>query len=335
MIGRKYETIVGIFVLASLAALSVMVLIIAQQEGLWQERVEYRAVFKNISGLKKGSEVRLAGVTVGNVKDITIGPKGEILVTFEVLEKYRDQVRQDSRATIGYIGLLGDRSLDMTAGSPDQPAIPPEGQVIASEPLDFTEIITRATPYLEKLQKLLNNLVIITDFMKEEKANFQQVITGIRSLVDKTNQGKGSLGLLINDPVLYQNGAQALASANKVIDSLQTSQGLIGTLLHDQAFSAEARKALSDLNAVIAGLKRTSRPLEEAAARLPSLAKKAETFLDNLDRASTGLPDLVVTGQDLVSDADKVAEAAQKSWLLRRHIPQPRERTIRVEKDIK
>ena len=37
MIARKYETIVGIFVVASLAALLIMVLIVAQQEGLFQE----------------------------------------------------------------------------------------------------------------------------------------------------------------------------------------------------------------------------------------------------------------------------------------------------------
>ncbi len=37
MISRRYETIVGLFVVASLALLLIMVLIVAQQEGLWQE----------------------------------------------------------------------------------------------------------------------------------------------------------------------------------------------------------------------------------------------------------------------------------------------------------
>ena len=67
MISKKYETIVGLFVVTSLVALLVMVLIIAREEGLWQDYIQYKAVFKNISGLKRGSEVRLAGVTVGSV----------------------------------------------------------------------------------------------------------------------------------------------------------------------------------------------------------------------------------------------------------------------------
>jgi hypothetical protein len=36
MISRKYETVVGFFVVAALAALLIMVLIIAKQEGLWE-----------------------------------------------------------------------------------------------------------------------------------------------------------------------------------------------------------------------------------------------------------------------------------------------------------
>jgi phospholipid/cholesterol/gamma-HCH transport system substrate-binding protein len=98
MMQRKYETIVGLFVVASLAALLVMVVLIAQEERLWQEHVGYQAIFKNISGLKAGSEVRLAGVTVGSVKEITINPQGQIVVTFEVLAKYQSRIRQDSRA---------------------------------------------------------------------------------------------------------------------------------------------------------------------------------------------------------------------------------------------
>ena len=90
---RRYETTVGIFVVASLVALLIMVFIIARQEGLFQQYVEYQAVFKNVSGLKVGSEVHLAGVTVGNVKEIIISPDGSTLVTFNVIKKYSDRVR--------------------------------------------------------------------------------------------------------------------------------------------------------------------------------------------------------------------------------------------------
>ncbi len=50
MISRRYETIVGIFVVTSMLVLLIMVIIIARQEGLFQQYVEYQAIFKNVSG---------------------------------------------------------------------------------------------------------------------------------------------------------------------------------------------------------------------------------------------------------------------------------------------
>ena len=81
----------------------------------------------------------------------------------------------------------------------------------------------------------------------------------------------------------------------------------------------------------MANLRQISENLQEGASRFPELVKKAEAFVDQLNRAGKGLPELVTTGQGLVSDADKAAKAAQKSWLLRSNVPKPKERTIRIE----
>lgn len=335
MIARKYETIVGFFVVASLAALLVMVLIIAQQEGLWQDYLEYEAVFKNISGLKKGSEVRLAGVTVGSVTKTAVRPDGKILVTFEILEKYKDQIRKDSQASIGMIGLLGDRSLDLTSGSPDKPILPPGTLLTASEPLDLQELLARAGPSLENIQKVLNNLVKITDDLANPKGDVKLALSQLKEITEKVNRGEGTLGLLVNDPSLFKETSQAVASARKVIEGLNNPQGVMGMLLHDPAFRAEFRKTLTDLNVIMANLRQGSVPVSEAAAKLPGIVKKLDTFVDNLTQASGGLPDLVVSGQGVLGDADKVAQAALKSWLLRWYVPQAKERTIQVEREIK
>ena len=154
MITRRYETIVGIFVVASLAALLVMILIVAQQEGLFKDYVKYRTIFKNVSGLKPGSEVHLAGVTVGSVLTTTIHTDGNIVVTFQVLKKNSDRIREDTRSTIGFMGLLGDKSLDLSSGSLKKAPIPPNGLVVAVEPLDITQVMAQAGPALEDLQKI-------------------------------------------------------------------------------------------------------------------------------------------------------------------------------------
>jgi len=331
MIARKYETIVGFFVVASLAALLAMVVIVAQQEGLFQEYVKYRTIFKNVSGLKSGSEVHLAGVTVGNVLSTAINAEGNIVVTFQVLKKNSDRIREDSRSTIGFMGLLGDKSLDLTSGSHKKAPIPPEGLVTAVEPLDITQLLARAAPSLEDLQKVITNLVSLTDALAEPGSDSRKILSEVRDIVSKVNAGKGSLGKLVNDPALYRDTADTMAQMRKFIDDLEKGKGLLGTLLHDPAFRDQAVKTMAELQATFANLNKTTVDLKEAAARLPDMAKKLESFVANLDKAGKDLPGLVTEGQTLFGDADQAAKAAKQLWPLRSYVPQPQERTIRMD----
>jgi phospholipid/cholesterol/gamma-HCH transport system substrate-binding protein len=331
MIARRYETIVGIFVVASLAALLVMVLIVAQQEGLFHEYVTYRTIFKNVSGLKTGSEVHLAGVTVGNVLNTAINPDGYIVVTFQVQKKYSDRIRVDSRSTIGFMGLLGDKSLDLTAGSLKEAPILPEGLVIAVEPLDITQLLARAAPSLEELQKVITNLVSLTDDLAEPGSDTRKILGEVRDIASKINTGTGSMGKLVNDPGLYRDSADAMAQVRKFVDGLEKGKGLMRTLLHDPAFKDQTVKTMAEMQATFANLNLTAADLKAAAVRLPDIAKKLDSFVANLDKAGKGLPGLVTEGQTLFGDADEAAKAAKQIWPLRNYVPKAQEHTIRMD----
>jgi phospholipid/cholesterol/gamma-HCH transport system substrate-binding protein len=331
MIARKYETIVGLFVVASLAALLIMVVIVARQEGLFQEYVEYRAIFKNVSGLKPGSEVHLAGVTVGNILKTSINPDGNIVVTFQVLKQYSDRIRRDSRCTIGFMGLLGEKSLDLTPGSIKEPPIPPEGLVVSVEPLDITQLLARAAPSLNDVQKVLTNLVSITESMAGPESDFNKIFSELKDIVSKINAGKGSLGKLVNDPALYRDTADSMKQVRKFVDNLEKSKGLIGALMNDPAFKEQTLKTMTEMQATFASLRITAANLKAAAARLPDITKKLDSFLVNLNRAGKGLPGLVTQGESAFSDVDTTTKAIQRFWLLRRYVPRPQEHTIRMD----
>lgn len=329
MISRRYETIVGIFVVASLLALLIMVVIIARQEGLFQEYVEYRAIFRNVGNLKPSSEVHIAGVTVGNVNHIIINPEGNIVVTFKVLKKYSDRIRQDSEASIGYMGLLGDKSLDLTAGSVGKAPLPPGGLVSSVEPLDMTQLLAKAAPSLEDVQKVLTNLVSLTSGMAKPGGDFPKILEEFRQIVTKVNEGKGTLGLLINDPALFKETTQTAAEVRKFFGNLD--QGIFGAAAPAPGGKEQGPRSLADLRTAIANASKATGDLREAAARLPDMMKKLDAFLTNLDKAGKGLPELVTEGEAAAGDFDKTTKAFQKSWLLRRHVPQPQERTILMD----
>jgi phospholipid/cholesterol/gamma-HCH transport system substrate-binding protein len=333
MMARRYETIVGLFVVGSLAALLVMVLIIAQQEGLFEEYVEYEAHFRNVSGLKAGSEVHLAGVTVGNVKNVTINQEGNSTVTFQVVKKYSDRVREDSRASIGFQGLLGEKSLDLTVGAREKPAIPPKGLVVSVEPMDITQMLAGFGPSLENLQKVLSNLANITQELADPKSETSRTLDEVGEIVNKINTGKGTLGMLVNDPKLYKDTGQMMTAASKFMTDMEQGHGLLGALMSDKAFKAQVEDAVKEVRATFANLNKVTADLKASSVHLPEMAKKLDSFLTNLNRAGKGLPDLVTSGQTMLSDADKVVDAVQKTWPLSSKITNPKEHTIRLDGD--
>jgi hypothetical protein len=85
------------------------------------------------------------------------------------------------------------------------------------------------------------------------------------------------------------------------------------------------------LQNAIAKASQASNSLQEAAVRLPNMLKKLDSFLTNLDKAGKSLPGLVTQGETALGNFNTTTKAFQRSWLLRRYVPQPEEHTIRMD----
>ncbi len=108
-----------------------------------------------------------------------------------------------------------------------------------------------------------------------------------------------------------------MSSARKVFADVGQGKGALGALIYDPKFKAQMEQSMGSI--------------KEGLARLPEISKKLDEFLTELHRAGKGLPGLVTSGDTMANDVDRTAKAAQKSWLLRSHVPQPQEHTIRLD----
>ena len=87
----------------------------------FDDRTGYHAVFTNISGLKSGNFVRIAGVEVGKVGDLTLHRDGTVTVDFGINEGVR--LTEGTKAVVRYENLIGDRYLALEEGpGPAAPA---------------------------------------------------------------------------------------------------------------------------------------------------------------------------------------------------------------------
>ncbi len=117
MLTRKIELLVGLFILAGLAAFLVLVFKVANIDVKpGQSNYTLYAKFNNIGGLKVRSPVKVGGVVVGRVASIRLDPKDLVAVVELSMDKRYDQFPETSSLSILTSGLLGEQFLGLTPG---------------------------------------------------------------------------------------------------------------------------------------------------------------------------------------------------------------------------
>jgi phospholipid/cholesterol/gamma-HCH transport system substrate-binding protein len=118
----------------------------------FEDRTDYQAVFTNISGLKSGNFVRIAGVEVGKVGDLNLQRDGTVKIGFSVDKGVR--LTEGTKAVVRYENLIGDRYLALEEG-PGSPRRLPPGTTIplarTSPALDVDALIGGFRPLFRAL----------------------------------------------------------------------------------------------------------------------------------------------------------------------------------------
>jgi len=121
MTTRTMELLVGVFVAAAVAALVFLALQVANNADATRgETYTLVAKFDNIGGLKVRSPVKVGGVVVGRVSNISLtGEYYEPMVEMQISTKY-DAFPETSTASILTSGLLGEQYVGLEPGFIDE-----------------------------------------------------------------------------------------------------------------------------------------------------------------------------------------------------------------------
>src|SRR5580700_961144 len=119
---------VGLFVIFGIALTMFAVFLIGDTRQLWNGKVGYHVAFKEVAGLKPGAPVRMGGLDVGDVTHVGHGKDpgdARVFVTMAISKEEATRIRSDSLVHVVNKGLLGDKMLEVTVGSPDAPLLAP------------------------------------------------------------------------------------------------------------------------------------------------------------------------------------------------------------------
>ena len=138
----KIETLVGLFVLAGLVAIAFLSIRIGGARFFGSDHYELQARFTNVGGLNRGADVRIGGVSVGQVLDVRLDPE-----TFSAFVRFRVaaalEFDDDTIASIRTSGLIGDKFLSLSPGGSGIVLEPGEVMYDTESAVDLESLISR------------------------------------------------------------------------------------------------------------------------------------------------------------------------------------------------
>ena len=265
----RLSLIVGAFVLAALAALALVVTSLSSQERPFASRYGLVSYFDNVQGLIANAPVWLAGTQVGRVESVTLAVResGEpaVEVRLRIDTDVAPRIRADSTASIGTIGLLGDRYVEVSLGSPEQEMLRNGDALRAVDPVNISAVIDSGASALANISSLTESLnKVVADFESDSGGKgLARSAAAVGDMIQEVQEGSGLLHSLIYDD--YEGGGvesieNSLATLEGILHEIAQGEGLLHSLIYeeitDQEVVAEALDLGSRLNKILAKMDR-------------------------------------------------------------------------------
>ena len=242
---------VGIVIVAALGVLVFAVYKLGQAASLFSRRYELIAYLPNANGLRQGGTVLVAGQFAGTITAIEFLPVDNdttrnLRVRMAIDQKLKEQIRTDSKAHVRTLGLLGDKVIDITPGTPRYAVLPPGDTISVAPSLDYEAVLAQAAGAVNDMVDLTHELRQITSGIANGQGTIGQLVTN-RALYDqflgtmgranamltKFQDPNGTFGKLLDDPTLYNKFVGVVTSADSLVVALNDKNGTLGKLLRN------------------------------------------------------------------------------------------------------
>lgn len=247
----------------------------------------YNAEFTNVSALKTGDFVRIAGVEIGKVKHISIRPDNVVTVQFSADDTV--VLTAGTRAVIRYENVIGDRYLELQEGAGDAKQLRP-GQTIPvdrTQPaLDLDALIGGFRPLFRALDPLQVNalsdqLIRVFQGQSEVIGSFLTQTAALTNTLADRDQLIGEVITNLNT-VLGSVGEQS-QQFDKALTSLADLMKRLAAgktdLTNSLAYSNAAAGSLADL---ISQARQPFKRVVEQSERADNLVLADHDYVDDL-----------------------------------------------------
>lgn len=326
------ELKIGIMAVVALLIAAALILALGGEGGFFWQRYNLKVKFSNAGGVQRGSPVRVAGVTVGAVKDIQFSGS-DVEMALELREDMQERVRTTSRATIGSVSLLGEGAVDISASTTGQP-IPEWGYVPSdAPPAQLADVTAQANKGITELTALITDIRAgkgtVGKLMTDEQlyAELRQFTSAAREVTQGLQQGRGTLGQLLNNPESARQLEASLKNLTAITNKINAGEGSLGQLMNDPALA-------KNLSAVTANFEKLSASINKGEGTMGQLVKN-DALYKRLDGVTTNLEQLTAKLNQGQGTAGKLLNDTQLHDNINKTLGEMQQLLVDIRKDPK
>ena len=299
------ERMTGAFILLTLIVFLFTVAVVGRGKNWFRKHVVYYTAFEEGYNLVSGSRVKLLGTDIGSVTDVLLTTGNKVKVQVKVLAEYASRIRANSVATVESPTVIGSEYINIRPGSSKAAVIPPEGMIPTKEKKKFTEYLEQYEigAKLENIGKILEDLALITDQLKDPKGPFFGTFSNLQQITGTVEAGEGSLGRLIKSDELYE---------------------------HMDTFVATLQETADYLVRAGVNIEKGSEHLEKATREGPEMVDKTQELLDRLlkvqvilEKVMTEVPEISAQAREGMQEVNRILDSVKENFLIRPNLPPP------------
>jgi phospholipid/cholesterol/gamma-HCH transport system substrate-binding protein len=264
---------IGVIVLISMVILTTLLFLMtsASGMGLFTHKLTITAYFQNAAGLKAGGAVNLEGVTIGNVKTVSVTTAPDrkltpVQVVMKIDQQYQPSLHKDSTAGLTTVGIIGDEVVDINSQTATGPLLQDGDELKSQDAASMQDIVKDSQGTIDNLNVILSHLNGIVTDVQAGKGSLGQLLTNkqlydnltasaaqFQQLSAKLNSNNNTIGKFFNDNAdMYNRMNDAVGKFDGIASDLQAGKGSAGKLLKDETLYNNLNESVKNLNSILA-----------------------------------------------------------------------------------
>ena len=298
---------VGLFVIGGVILFGLGLFFIGDRRQLFDESFEITAEFSRLAGLQNGAEVRVAGLDAGEVVEIQypVSPSHRFRVKMRIIEDLRPLVRADSLASIETDGLVGNKLIQIEAGSEEAEMVSDGELIRGRDPFELAEL----------MQEARDTLGVIDDTVRAVQDDLSETAEQVEVAMERADATFQVVGENIRR--MTDSGRVIAADVESMVADVRAGRGNLGKLVNDEALYHRAREAVDDLY-------RVAGDAEEVFANVKAITEDAQDAFEEFQSTAGPTPGFVAdlrstlqSAREATSDLAENMESMKRNFLFR------------------